>query len=116
MSFRDLLISTLFHSTTSKPYHFYAEKYGYDPNEIIVMSGRGGPTTRPSSSITIVHSAMSTFSRSSLSPSPSTEQAAKAILSGRKCYRMSKDKNEVVWPQHLEAVLVKGAFPHPPTS
>ena len=58
---------------------------------------------------------MSTSSRSSLSPAPSPEQAAKAILNGRKCYRMSKDKNEVVWPPHLEAALMKGAFhrPHP---
>ena len=57
---------------------------------------------------------MSTSSRSSHSPAPSPEQAAKAILNGRKCYRMSKDKNEVVWPPHLEAALMKGASPHRP--
>ena len=30
------------------------------------------------------------------------------ILAGRKCYRMSKEKNEVVWPPHLEQALMEG--------
>lgn len=34
--------------------------------------------------------------------------AFKTILAGRKCYRMSKDKNEVVWPPLLEAALMEG--------
>lgn len=42
------------------------------------------------------------------SAAPSSKHAFQTILAGRKCYRMSKDKNEVVWPPHLEAALMEG--------
>ena len=31
-------------------------------------------------------------------------------MAGRKCYRMSKDRNEVLWPPHLESALMEGLF------
>ncbi|KAI0753806.1 hypothetical protein C8Q74DRAFT_340878 [Fomes fomentarius] len=40
--------------------------------------------------------------------------AFKTILAGRKCYRMSKDKNEVVWPPLLEAALMEGLEKYAP--
>ncbi|RPD58631.1 hypothetical protein L226DRAFT_466575 [Lentinus tigrinus ALCF2SS1-7] len=43
-----------------------------------------------------------------MSSSPTPPAAFQTILAGRKCYRMSKDKNEVVWPPHLEAALMEG--------
>ncbi|TFK83852.1 hypothetical protein K466DRAFT_655020 [Polyporus arcularius HHB13444] len=46
--------------------------------------------------------------------SPSPSGAFQTILSGRKCYRMSKDKNEVVWPPHLEAALMEGLEKYSP--
>ncbi|KAI0665508.1 hypothetical protein C8Q78DRAFT_986295 [Trametes maxima] len=36
------------------------------------------------------------------------------ILAGRKCYRVSKDKNEVVWPPNLEAALIEGLEKYTP--
>lgn len=42
---------------------------------------------------------------------PSGTKAFHTILAGRKCYRVSKDKNEVVWPPHLEAALMEGPGP-----
>ena len=53
-------------------------------------------------------SAAASSSRSS-SRVPSPTEATQTILKGRKCYRVSKDKNEVVWPPHLEAALMEGA-------
>ncbi|EIW57038.1 uncharacterized protein TRAVEDRAFT_65868 [Trametes versicolor FP-101664 SS1] len=45
---------------------------------------------------------------------PSGTKAFHTILAGRKCYRVSKDKNEVVWPPHLEAALMEGLEKYTP--
>ena len=47
-----------------------------------------------------------------MSPSSTPPAAFQTILAGRKCYRMSKDKNEVVWPPLLEAALMEGWCAH----
>ncbi|KAH9926629.1 uncharacterized protein BXZ73DRAFT_49381 [Epithele typhae] len=57
---------------------------------------------------------MSRSSSASCSPVPSPKQATQTILAGRKCYRISKDKNEVVWPPHLEAALMEGLDKYTP--
>ena len=46
------------------------------------------------------------------SSDPCPVEATQAILAGRKCYRISKDKDEkeAVWPSHLEAALMEGAL------
>ena len=38
--------------------------------------------------------------------------AVSTILSGRKCWRILKGRNEPVWPPQLEAALIEGNF-HP---
>ncbi|KAI0351119.1 hypothetical protein OH77DRAFT_1439428 [Trametes cingulata] len=48
------------------------------------------------------------------STDPSCSKAIQSILAGRKCYRVSKDKNEVVWPPHLEAALMEGLSKYTP--
>ncbi|KAI0632606.1 hypothetical protein C8Q77DRAFT_1058743 [Trametes polyzona] len=55
-------------------------------------------------------------STSSGSPSPKAgpSKAFQTILAGRKCYRVSKDKNEVVWPPQLEAALMEGLEKYTP--
>ncbi|KAH9856070.1 hypothetical protein C2E23DRAFT_882201 [Lenzites betulinus] len=41
-------------------------------------------------------------------------KAFRTILAGRKCYRVSKEKNEVVWPPQLEAALMEGLEKYTP--
>ncbi|KAI0820514.1 hypothetical protein BC628DRAFT_1422847 [Trametes gibbosa] len=45
---------------------------------------------------------------------PSGSKAFHTILAGRKCYRVSKEKNEVVWPPQLEAALMEGLEKYTP--
>ncbi|KAJ2962413.1 hypothetical protein NUW54_g14337 [Trametes sanguinea] len=50
-------------------------------------------------------------------PSPkagSSKVVAKKILAGRKCYRVSKTSNEVVWPPVLEEALIEGLEKYEP--
>ncbi|PIL26356.1 transcription factor [Ganoderma sinense ZZ0214-1] len=50
-------------------------------------------------------------------PVPSSSKSKsnfESILAGRKCYRMSKEKNEVVWPPHLEQALMEGLEKYTP--
>ncbi|KAL7278422.1 hypothetical protein ACG7TL_007419 [Trametes sanguinea] len=50
-------------------------------------------------------------------PSPkagSSKVVAKKILAGRKCYRVSKTSNEVVWPPLLEEALIEGLEKYEP--
>ncbi|KAI9060380.1 hypothetical protein FKP32DRAFT_1578107 [Trametes sanguinea] len=50
-------------------------------------------------------------------PSPkagSSKVVAKKILAGRKCYRVSKTSNEVVWPPALEEALIEGLEKYEP--
>ena len=69
------------------------------------------PTFLPASSLrAIFSSSIPSAQRPTMSPAPNSQNAFKTILAGRKCYRMSKDKNEVVWPIHLEAALMEGAL------
>ncbi|KAI0776544.1 hypothetical protein BD413DRAFT_468258 [Trametes elegans] len=46
--------------------------------------------------------------------SGSGSKTFQTILAGRKCYRVSKDKNEVVWPPQLEAALIEGLEKYTP--
>ena len=48
------------------------------------------------------------MSHTSLPVPGSSKSNFESILAGRKCYRMSKEKNEVVWPPHLEQALMEG--------
>ena len=48
------------------------------------------------------------MSHSSAAAPSSSKANFETILAGRKCYRMSKEKNEVVWPPHLEQALMEG--------
>ncbi len=48
--------------------------------------------------------------------------AMQTILAGRKCYRVSVDKNTILWPPHLETALLEGTLflhaivvAHPPS-
>lgn len=63
-------------------------------------------------------SSTSTLSSSSRSSSPErgTSDAVETILSGRKCWRIMKGKNEPVWPPALEAALIEGGIFLSPTS
>ncbi|CDO75157.1 hypothetical protein BN946_scf184590.g14 [Trametes cinnabarina] len=44
----------------------------------------------------------------------SSKIVAKKILAGRKCYRVSKTSNEVVWPPDLEEALIEGLDKYEP--
>lgn len=39
-----------------------------------------------------------------------TGTAVQTILTGRKCWRIMKGKDEAVWPPALEAALIEGDF------
>ncbi len=56
------------------------------------------------------------MSHNSLAVPSSSKGNFETILAGRKCYRMSKEKNEVVWPPHLEQALMEGLLVPPPPS
>ncbi|KAI1787089.1 hypothetical protein LXA43DRAFT_737489 [Ganoderma leucocontextum] len=54
------------------------------------------------------------MSHNSLAVPSSSKTNFESILAGRKCYRMSKEKNEVVWPPHLEQALMEGLEKYTP--
>ncbi|KAL4244355.1 TEC1 family protein [Abortiporus biennis] len=55
-------------------------------------------------------------SQSSTSTSPiETGSAVQTILTGRKCWRIMKGKDEAVWPPQLEAALIEGLEKYRPT-
>ncbi|KAM5534138.1 hypothetical protein V8D89_012158 [Ganoderma adspersum] len=54
------------------------------------------------------------MSHTSLAVPSSSKSNFESILAGRKCYRMSKEKNEVVWPPHLEQALMEGLDKYTP--
>ncbi|KAI8992734.1 hypothetical protein BD414DRAFT_567210 [Trametes punicea] len=44
----------------------------------------------------------------------SSKLVAKKLIAGRKCYRVSKNNNEVVWPPPLEEALIEGLDKYEP--
>lgn len=63
-----------------------------------------------------VESALTTTTQYRPKDSITYPSALQTILAGRKCYRMSTDRDEVVWPPLLNSALMEGLFLLTPSS
>lgn len=69
----------------------------------------GVPTTSTSNPLQVVSAGCGVSHLQAMSAIyPSHPNAFRTIIAGRKCWRVPKNTDEVVWPSHLEAALMEG--------
>ena len=77
------------------------------------MTSTSSSSTSTASAQKTITASTADFRSTHISRDGETGEAVHTIVSGRKCWRIMKGKDEAVWPPALEAALIEGTRPIP---